>query len=215
MRSGFRPASVILTILVTITLAAPAAAASPWTTVKQSGTNAFAFTPQSCTDNADGTITCEGTSVDVFEGTIKQSGEPTRRGEQACYSESSFTFDPDTGEPVASRSLFGCALDAGTLTVDNLTSISLAPTVIELTEVVCDESTCTESPGGTTTVEGTWTGVGPITSHKGKFRFDDGSCIQVNADKGSSRQASFEGSLEAQDARIGQGSFTFRTTCSF
>ncbi|MGH2418469.1 MAG: hypothetical protein ACRDFY_09070 [Candidatus Limnocylindria bacterium] len=215
MRSRSRPASVILAILAVIILAAPVTAANPWMAFKQSGTNAFAFTPESCLDNADGTITCQAESIDVFDGTMKQTGEPTIHGEQACYNQSSFTFDPDSGGPIASRSLFGCALDPGTITIDNLTSVALAPTVIELVEVVCDDTTCTESPGGTTTVEGTWTGIGPITSQKGKFSFDDGTCIQVSADRGTSREASFEGSLDAQMARIGEGGFTFRTTCAF
>lgn len=214
MRSGFRPASVIIAILATIALAAPVSAASPWMTFKQSGTNAFAFNGD-CTDNGDGTMTCEGQSVDVFKGTIKQSGEPTRKGEQVCYSEHSDTFDADTGEPIESHFVFGCTFDAGTLTIDNLTSVALAPTVIELTAVDCDPSGCTESAAGSTTVEGTWTGVGPTSSQKGKFKFDDGTCIQVSADKSTSREAVFEGSIEADLAMIGQGTFTFRTSCTF
>lgn len=58
-----------------------------------------------------------------------------------------------------------------------------------------------------------WTGTGPIFSHKGKSRFDDGTCVQVNADKTRSREASFDGSIEAQWATIGDGSFTFRSNC--
>ena len=213
MRSRSGPASVILAILAAIILAAPAAAASPWMTFKQAGTSAFASTSE-CTENTDGTVTCEGRSIDVFAGTIRQSGEPTRKGEQACYSEFSETFDPNTGEG-DSRSLFGCTFDAGTLTIDNLTSITLAPTVIELTEFVCDSMSCTESPAGSTTIDGTWTGVGPTATQRGKFTFDDGTCVQVNADKGRFRQASFDGSIEAVDASIGVGSFTFRTSCTF
>ena len=213
MRSRFKPASVVLAILAAIILAAPLAAASPWVTFKQSGTSAFAFTGD-CTENPDGTVTCTSESITVFEGTIKQSGEPTRKGDQICYGESSDTFDPNTGEG-ESQGSFGCTFDAGTLTIDDLTSITLAPTVIELTAFDCDPSGCTESPGGSTIVDGTWTGVGPIFSHKGKFKFDDGTCVQVNADKGQFRQASFEGSFEATDASMGEGSFTFRTNCTF
>jgi hypothetical protein len=215
MRSHFRPASVILAIVSAIVLAAPVAATSPWTTFKQSGTNAFAGSTE-CTDNGDGTVTCEGESLDVFEGTMKASGEPNRTGEQACYTEFSDTFDQNTGEPIESHVVFGCALDAGTLTVDDLTSIALAPTVIELTAVDCDASDCTESEGGATTVDGTWTGEGPIFTQKSKFRFDDGTCMQVSADKSRSREASFEGSIDdPQFAMMAEGTFTFRTSCGF
>lgn len=214
MRPRFRPAGVIVAVLAAILLAAPVAAASPWVTFKQSGTSAVASSGD-CTENLDGTVTCESQHVDAFEGTIRQTGEPTRKGEQVCYSESVDTFDPNTGELVESHALFGCALDAGTLTVDNLSSITLAPTVIELTAFACDAAGCTESPGGSTTVNGTWTGLGPIVTQKGRFSYDDGTCIQLNADRGSFRQASFDGSIDVVDTMIGQGTFTFRTSCPF
>ena len=215
MRLRFRLASAIVALMAAILVTAPVAATSPWVTFKQAGTNAFAFNDE-CTDNADGTVTCEGQFVDVFEGTISEGGLPTRKGEQACYSQNSNTFDPNTGEPIKFHALFGCTFDAGTLTSNHLTSITLAPTVIELTAIDCDGSGfCTETPDGSTTVDGTWTGVGPIFSNKGKFKFDDGSCFQVQADKSRSRQASFEGSIEATGGAIGEGSFTFRTNCPF
>jgi len=213
MRSRFKPASVVLAILAALLIAAPVAAASPWVTFKQSGTSAFAFNGE-CTENADGTVTCESQSIDVFEGTVKQSGERTRSEERVCYSEFTDTFDPQTGEGESSG-VFGCTFDAGTLTIDNLTSITLAPTVIELTALECDSSGCTESPAGSITVHGTWTGVGPTVTQKSRFTFDDGTCIQVNADRGSFRQATFEGSIEATQAMMGEGTFTFRTSCTF
>jgi hypothetical protein len=150
----------------------------------------------------------------VFEGTTRQSGQPTMSGERVCYSQFTDTFNPRTGEGESSG-VFGCALDAGTLTIDNLTSITLAPTLIELTAIECDSTGCTESPGGTITVQGTWTGVGPITTQKSRFTFDDGTCIQVNADRGRFRQATFDGSIAATQAMIGEGTFTFRTSCAF
>ncbi len=212
MRSGFRAVSLVIAIVAVFTLAAPVAAASKWTTFKQAGTNAFAFS-NACTDNPDGTVTCGGQSIDVFEGRIRETGQPTFKGEQICYNEFQETFDPSTGEVLESSSAFGCADDTDSLTIRNLSSISLAPTVIELTELVCDPTECTESDGGSITVHGTWAGVGPTIRQSGRFRLDDGTCIQVNADKGKSRQATFEGSLDAMDARLGKGSFTFRTTC--
>jgi hypothetical protein len=212
MRSTFRAASLVIAIVAVFTLAAPVAAASQWTTFRQTGINAFAFN-DACVDNPDGTVTCEGQSIDVFEGRILETGQPTFRGEQVCYNEHREIFDPGTGETVDSSFSFGCTREANTLTSRRLTSVTLAPTVIELTEVVCDPSGCTESDGGSITVHGTWTGAGPTISQRGRFRLDDGTCIQVNADKSKSRQATFEGSIDTVDARLGRGSFTFRTTC--
>ena len=213
MRSRYKPASVVLAILAALLIAAPVAAANPWQTFKQSGTNAFVFA-QVCTENPNRTVTCEGESLDIFEGTTRQSGQPTVSGERVCYGQFTDTFNPRTGEGESSG-VFGCTLDAGTLTIDNLTSITLAPTVIELTALDCDSTGCTESPAGTITVHGTWTGVGPIVTQKGRFTFDDGTCIQVNADRGSFRQATFDGSIAATQAMMGEGTFTFRTSCAF
>lgn len=209
-----RLASAIVALLATILVTAPVAAASPWITYKQSGTNAYAF-HEECVDNANGTTTCEGQSIDVFEGSLRDQGAPTRHGEQACVGDYRYAFDSDTGEIVDSVGRFGCTFDAGTLTVDRLDSIDLAPTLVELTAYVCDPSGCTESPAGSTTVHGSWIGEGSVSTSKGKFTYDDGSCSQINADKGRFRQASFEGSMDASGAAMGNGTFTFRTTCSF
>jgi hypothetical protein len=213
MRSATRAISLIIAILVALTLAAPVAAGNKWAvTSKQAGTNAFAFT-QACIENADGTTTCDGQSIDVFEGTIRQTGQPTFNGQQVCYSEHHVTFNPITGQTIESRALSGCTLNARTLTIRKLNSITLAPTVVELTEMVCDATTCTESAAGSITIHGTWTGVGPTMSQRGKFRFDDGTCIQVSADQSNSRLATFVGSIDAPEGRIAKGSFTFKTSC--
>jgi hypothetical protein len=214
MRPRIRPAGVTLAILASLLLAAPAAAASPWTSFSQSGTSAYADT-YDCWENPDGTETCENQSLYVFGGTMKASGEPTRKGEQVCYSEFSYTYDPTTGDFFGDEGVFGCTFDAGTLTIDKLTSVTLAPTVIELTTWECDEFDCTETPAGSTTVYGTWTGFGPVMSQKSRSTFDDGSCVQVYADRGRMREASFAGSFDAQYAAILEGRFTFRTTCTF
>lgn len=209
-----RLASAIVALLAAILFVAPVAAASPWTTFKQSGTNAYA-SQEDCVDNANGTTTCDGQSIDVFEGTTREGGAPTRKGEQVCAGDYRYTFDSNTGEIVDATGRFGCTLDAGTLTVDHLSLITLAPTAIDLTAFACDPSGCAEYPAGSTTVSGTWTGEGPISTNTGRFRYDDGLCVQVNADKGSFRQASFEGSIVATNAAMGRGTFSFRTNCSF
>ena len=209
MRHHFRIAGAIVA-LVAVFVVAPAASASSWATFRQSGTNAFAW-EGSCTDNPDGTISCESRSIDVFKGVTKETGEPLRHAAQVCYGETVATFDPDTGEGVFEGS-FGCTIGAP-LTIDKLRSLTLAETVIDLTHVECDEVDCTESPDGSTTVSGTWTGVGPTSSQKDRFRFDDGGCVEVNASKGRFREASFEGSFAATESMMGAGTFTFRTNC--
>ena len=45
--------------------------------------------------------------------------------------------------------------------------------------------------------------------------WDDGMCVQVQADKGSFREASFTGSFDAQSAQMSSGRSTFRATCFF
>ncbi len=213
-RLGPLPGAILLAIVAALVLAAPAAAASPWSSFSQSGTSAMADTSD-CTENADGTVTCSGESLFVFEGTMKASGERPTKGEHVCYSQFTETFDPETGEVIDLQSVSGCTLDAGTLTVNDLDSIVLAPTVIELMTIECDEFECTETPAGSTTVSGTWTGAGPVVSQKGRFTWDDGVCVQVQADRGSFREATFEGTFDAQHAEMRTGRSTFRTTCTF
>jgi hypothetical protein len=214
MRSSTRLLGGIVGILAAGLLATPVAAASPSYVSKESGTSAYAYTEE-CADNTDGTVTCESSSLDVFKGVTKQSGLPTFRGDRACYSSSTYTFDPNSGTPGESNGLFGCAFHSGTLRINRLISISLAPTSVELTRVECSATECTETPAGTITISGTWTGVGPTSTSKGRFRFDDGTCVQVNAERSRSRQATFVGTLAGANARMATGSFSFRSNCEF
>ena len=218
MMSHRRLGAVVAALAAVILMAGPALAAQWQFVLKESGTSAFAEGEYSCTDNADGSTTCAGTFLDVFAGKSKELGTSTVHTERVCYSQSSDTFDTATGEFIESTQLFGCAFDTGTLTIDNLTSITLAETEVSLVEVVCDMESCTESPDGTVVVQGTWTGVGPISSQKGKFRFDDGTCASAVMEKGIFREASFSGTVNgdpfvAEFASISQGKFSFRTTC--
>lgn len=212
MRSPFKFAGATLALAAALFIAAPVAAASPPVVFREAGTSAFAFNGE-CLENSDGTATCESQSIDVFKGTTRQVGEPTIRGQRVCYGESTDTFDATTGQPIESHSLFGCNLEGRTLRTDNLTSVTLAPTVIELTQIDCIGFECTETVGGTTTVYGTWTAEGPIIKQTGKFTFDDGTCRQVQSEKSRSRVAAFSGSIVATDASLGIGSFTFRSDC--
>lgn len=215
MRSGVRLTGAIVAVMAAILVAAPVAAAGPWTVSRETGTRASAHSSDECADNPDGSVTCDSESVHAFKGRIKPPGEAKRKSEHVCYHRSSYTFDPNTGNSIAHHERFGCTDDAGTLTVNGLRSIRLAPTVIALMAIECDESgECTESEAGSTTLRGTWTGAGPISRHTTRSRFDDGTCVLVHVEKGRSRGASFEGSFDATDSQIGEGNFTFRTNCT-
>ena len=214
MRSRSLLLTVAVALLAALTLAAPVAAADRWVTARQAGTHAFAYNDD-CADNPDGSETCGGQSIDVFEGRTSQSGEPTLTGEQVCYGEYTFTYDPVTGQPLESSGRFGCALGGNTVSIERLDAITLAPTVIELTSYTCVVEDCTETPGGSITIHGTWNGQGPILSQRGRFRSDDGDCLQVFVDNGKSRAATFVGSMDAPTASISQGSFTSKSSCAY
>jgi hypothetical protein len=220
MRSHRRLGAVVAALAAVILLTSPALAA-PWEAVfRESGTSAFAQSEFTCIDNGDGTTTCTSAVVFVFSGRSKELGTSTVHAERVCYNEFSDTFDPVTGQFIGSTGVFGCALDTGTLTIDDLTSITLAATEISLVEFVCDPESCTETPDGTAVVAGTWTGVGPISSQRSKFRFDDGVCVQADSQKAMVRQAEFTGTVNgdpflAEFTDMSEGTFSFRTTCGF
>ena len=213
MRLRFRFASTFVALATTLLIAAPVAAASSWTVFVESGTRAYAGNGE-CTELLDGSVSCESQFVDVFRGTIKATGQPTFRWQRVCYHESVELFAAN-GSFIGSRGRVGCTLDAGTLTIKKLASITVAPTIVELRDIECDALECTDSAGGTVTVSGTWIGTGPIVRQSGKFQFGDGTCRQLHADHSRSRQAEFEGSIEAAGAGVGDGSMTFRTNCEF
>ncbi len=211
MRLRVRLATAAIGILAAFTFAAPVAAASPWVVFKEAGTSAFAVNFNGCPVDPNGVMTCQFQAIDVFKGTSKHTGDPTFKGQRVCYSESTDISNGNTF--IESHSVSGCALYVKTLSIKNLTSITLLPTTIDLTQRDCHLSTCTETSGGTKTVQGIWTAFGPTIRVSSKFKYDDGTCRQSQADKSRSRQATFVGTIAALDARIAKGSFTFKTNC--
>jgi len=211
-RSTFTAAIVVAALV--LLAAVPVTAASAWSTYGESGTRAFAASVECVEGPVDGQSTCNGRFLDVFEGTLRIPGESKLKGDQICYFAFTETLDADTGEPIASRHLSGCSFDVGTVSASGLTAVSLAPTVIELSAFDCDAFECSEpAPAGTTSVNGTWIGVGPIYSEKNRSMTSDGTCVDVSVNKGERREASFSGSF-AGDASIAQGTFTYRFKCS-
>jgi hypothetical protein len=218
MASRRRLLPVVAALTALIVLAGPVSAA-PWQFVfREAGTSAFAETDSTCVDNGDGTATCGGTVIDVFDGKSKERGTSTVHSERACYSRFSETFDVTTGEIIEFAGVFGCAFDPGTIAIKKLTTITLAATEIALIEIRCDVDSCTEDSAGTVVVEGTFSGVGPIGRDKSKFRLDDGTCVEADASRGRFREASFSGSVDGDPftpafAAMGAGTFMFRTSC--
>lgn len=220
MSSHRRLFPVVAALAAVILLSTPTLAAKWDFAFTQSGVSGSAQAEFVCTDNEDGTETCSSSGIFVFVGRSKAMGGSSEHVAEVCYSAFTDTFNPETGEFFESIGVFGCVRDAGdTLTIDDLSSITLEATDIPLTEVVCDaEFECTEEPGGTAVVAGEWTGFGPIFSQKNKSTFDDGICISVNSQKGDFRQADFTGTVDgnsfvAEFADLSDGTFTFRDGC--
>jgi len=209
----------IVAALVALIVTTGPVSAAPWQFVlREAGTSAYAEADGTCTDNGDGTTTCGGTVIDVFEGRSKERGTSTVHSERACYSQLAGTFDTETGEPIDISGVVGCAFDSGTISIKNLRSITLAATEIELIEVHCDVDSCTEDVGGSIVVQGKFTGEGPIGRDRSKFRLDDGTCILADSSQGRFRGASFTGRVDGVPltsaiAAMGAGMFRLRISC--
>src|SRR5215213_2007264 len=139
-RSLFTAAIVVAALV--LLAAVPVTAASPWSTYGQSGTSAFVSSVECVEGPIEGQTTCEGRFLDVFKGTIRIPGESKLKTDQICYFTFTETLDAGSGEPIESRHLSGCAVDAGTVAVARLATVSLAPTTVELWGSECDAFDC-------------------------------------------------------------------------
>jgi hypothetical protein len=219
MASRRRLGPIVAALAMLIVMTGPVSAA-PWQFVfREAGTSAYVEADASCSDNGDGTTTCGGTVLDVFEGRSKERGTSTVHSERACYSRLSGTFDTETGEPIELSGVVGCAFDSGTISIKNLRSITLAATEIDLIAVHCDLDSCTEDVGGSVVIKGKFTGVGPIGRDRSKFRLDDGTCILADSSQGRFRGATFTGRVDGVPltsaiAAMGAGMFRLRISCA-
>jgi hypothetical protein len=193
-------------------------------TFTQNGTSAEAYSG-GCTPNGNDTTTCWDAGLSVFVGKMSDSVSGVSHGSQLCANTSSYTFDDLTGDVVGVPTYeFGCKVDlpSGTLAVGrNLTSLALRATTISIEQYTCDdEGNCEEGSSRNVTVAGTWTGVGPTSSSKSRSSGDDGTCRYADSGKGSSREASFVGSLGGLSigtdgyASLSNGKFSYRSRCS-
>jgi hypothetical protein len=222
-RSTIRSALIAAIALLAISAGSVAADTTPAIggTFTQNGTSADVFS-STCEPGPGDTTTCLEQGISAFTGKMTESVSGTRFRNQVCVHRATYTYDGTgglVGEPTFE---FGCVVDrpAVVVTVEkNLSSVTLASTTVEVSELACDEFACEPGPSRDVTVLGTWTGVGPITVSKSHSSFDDGTCRSRDSGKGSFRSASFAGTLDGQEvgdevqAGIADGRFSYRTRC--
>src|SRR5919198_4824364 len=192
MRGRARLISCLLAIVSVLVFASATAGASPWLSLRQHGVGAVSA-QIGCTDNGDGTASCETEVLQVFQGTVKVTGDPTLHGQQVCYEKLSVTFDADSSLVIDGHGLFGCALDTGTIRTRQLSSVVLARTSLEVVELSCDASGCDSEQTRTVVVSAKWTGVGRTIPSRGHFRLDEGDCLDIESTQGRAREARFTG----------------------
>ena len=198
-----RTVATILALIAMLVVGVGPVAAD--TTGGGNGTQATAVQDDGCTDNADGTVTCSQTELDAFKDKVS--------GDFVCYSESTFTFDPDTGDQISSHDSSGCAENTGNVTVIKLTSVDLASTDIALSTFDCDANDCTDGDGGTISIAATWTGIGKTFKSRSSSHSRDQSCVQVERSTSTARNATFDGPFDASFAQISVGTSSFRIRC--
>jgi hypothetical protein len=222
-RLGLASAAVIaLLVLSTGSVAADTTPGGDGT-FTQNGTSAEAFGGD-CTPNGNDTTTCSEVGLSVFVGKMSDSFSGVSHANQVCAYVASYTFDDTRGDYVGDPVFeSGCQVDLpkGSLQVGkNLSSVTLASTTISIQEYICDEFSCEPGASRDITVVGTWTGLGPISFSKFRSMYDDGTCRSSESGKGSSREATFVGTVDGQTitgeesyAAISNGKFTYRSRC--
>jgi hypothetical protein len=181
-----------------------------------------------CSDPVDDIVTCTFTGIFLFAGTQRAHGSGANHGTEVCYSTGTDTFNQVTGEFISSLQENGCTQDPGEGTVieRDLSSATIAPTTITLETFSCDGFEC--GPTGDTrdiTVEGTFTATSAAVRQSSRNVFDDGICVFRDSSRGTSRQATFSGTVDGQPLVLGddlehgfgqimQGTFSFSERCA-
>jgi hypothetical protein len=208
-------------LLVLAVAVGPAlAATSERFSFQRSGLDAGAF-ETTCVDNTDGTVTCSGSELFVFSGKTRAKGDGATRGGEVCTSSFTDTFDSQTGQGVNFMFEGGCA--QAPVVFDGLNSATIPATTITLEgescEVVGEEVQCTPTDPREVTVEGAFTGTGPVSRERFRSFFDDGVCVSRDSSSGSFRAATFSGTVDGEafspeDGSIREGRFSFSSSCS-
>jgi hypothetical protein len=218
MRGHRRVWAAVAGTVAALAVASSALGASPWLSIRQQGVSAISQ-HVACVERGHGTSACEAEILQVFHGKLKISGIANQHADQVCYQKVTATVDTDSGELLEGRVSLGCGFDTGTIRVRNLSSITLAATSIDLLVIDCDETGCSDEIGvGQATLKAKWTGIGRATPSRGRFRIDDGTCIEVEAMRARVREATFSGTVNgaaiaADVALVGAGTFRFRSSC--
>jgi hypothetical protein len=222
-RSRFASAAAAGLVLLMLSVGSVAADTAPpgGGTFTQNGTSADVFGGR-CIPNGDDTSTCSDLGLSVFVGKMSDSATRATHANQVCAHLGTYVVDDVTGD-ILGDPVFesGCEVDVpnGTLRIGKgLTSVSLSTTTIEVNEYICDELGCEPGPGRDVAVVGSWTGFGPTYSSKYRSSNDDETCRTNESGKGSSRAASFVGTIDGLSggdsyASISNGRFTFRSRC--
>ncbi len=223
IRSRLGLASVAVVALLVLSTGSVLADTIPGDgTFSQSGKRAE-FYSGDCQPNGDGTVTCTSTGISAFVGKMSDSLTRTTHSSQVCVYLDVYTYVEETGEPVG-EPLFeaGCLVDLpnGALTFGSkLSTATLLATTITVVEMVCNEETCEPGASRDVTVAGTWSAFGPTYSSKYRSTGDDGTCRYAESGRGSSREATFSGTLDGAAvgengyAYLSEGKSTFRSRC--
>jgi hypothetical protein len=221
IRVGFSMAAV--SALLVISTGAVAADTGPIGdgTYTQNGKGADAYAYGGCVLNLDATATCTDVGVNVFVGKMSSTQSGVTHANQVCVYVDQYTVDTETGDYLASSQTQGCDVDVptGTIAFDRgLSTVALASRTISAEQLLCDTESCWNGANRNVTVSGSWTGFGPTFTSKYRSSGDDGTCRYDESGKGSSRDATFAGSIDGiavQDAygSLRDGKSMFRSQC--
>jgi hypothetical protein len=110
---------------------------------------------------------------------------------------------------------------SGAIKIDGkLLSATLAPTTVTVEDQACEKFGCEPGTARDIVVSASWTGFGPLSTQKYRSAFDDGTCRNHDAFKGSNRQADVTGSFDGHDlaaeryGNLSSGKYTFRSSCT-
>jgi hypothetical protein len=169
-------------------------------------------------------VSCTTSFVEIFNGKLSDDISGITHANQLCVDIERQSFSWSTGEPIGEPTFeHGCAVDlpSGVIRFDSkLAWATLESTTVTVEQLVCDKIECVPGPSREITVDGTWTGDGPVMTSKAKSTFGDGQCRYDNSVKASERFASFSGSITGMELEghyegsLLTGRFSFRSRCS-
>jgi len=194
--------AIVLAAALSLALAAPVAAASPFVDVSMDKGSSAGGDTGACTDDVPevGDSTCEWTGANVFDGWSRYNGE-RYQGPRLCvyfgtsiYHAAAQTYEDSwTG---------GCLEDADVY-IDRDLAFASGAGIVPTESVSCtsDENTgegsCTDPvPAGDVAVDLAWTGVPPVSRSTSRYREVYGDCTSTSFSKGAWSEATVSGTLD-------------------